>query len=35
VIVNPDGSNERTVQLSPGYDVETFSWSLDGRRLVF
>lgn len=35
VIVNPDGSNERTVQLPPGYDVETLSWSLDGRRLVF
>ena len=35
VIVNPDGSNERTVQLPPGYNVEDFSWSLDGRRLVF
>jgi Tol biopolymer transport system component len=35
VIVNPDGSNERTVQLPPGYGVESFSWSLDGRRLVF
>jgi len=35
VIVNPDGSNERTVQLPPGYDVESFAWSLDGRRLVF
>ena len=35
MIVNPDGSDERTVRLPRGYDVESFSWSLDGRRLVF
>jgi Tol biopolymer transport system component len=35
VVIEHDGSNERTVQLPRGYDVESFSWSLDGRRLVF
>ncbi len=35
VVIEPDGGNERTVQLPPGYDVESFSWSSDGRRFVF
>jgi Tol biopolymer transport system component len=34
VIVDSDGGNERIVR-TPGYDVESFSWSPDGRRLVF
>jgi Tol biopolymer transport system component len=35
VIVDPDGNNERTVPVPRGFSVETFSWSPDGRRLVF
>lgn len=34
VIVDPDGSNERTVPVPRSFSVETFSWSPDGRRLV-
>lgn len=35
VIVDPEGTNERTVRLPPGSDVESFSWSPDGRQVVF
>jgi TolB protein len=35
VVVNSDGSSERTVSTPEGYDVESFSWSPDGRQLVF
>ena len=34
VVIDSDGSNERTIP-TPGYDVESFSWSPDGQRLVF
>ena len=27
VVIEPDGGHELTVQLPPGYDVESFSWS--------
>jgi Tol biopolymer transport system component len=29
------GGRERTLRMPPGYDVESFSWSPNGRRLVF
>jgi Tol biopolymer transport system component len=34
VVIDSDGSNERTVRTPHGYDVESFSWSPDGRQLV-
>ncbi len=34
VVTDSEGGNERTIP-TPGYDVETFTWSPDGRRLVF
>jgi Tol biopolymer transport system component len=34
VVIDSDGSNERTVRTPRGYDVESFSWSPDGRQLV-
>ena len=34
VVIDSDGTNERTIHTS-GYDVESFTWSPDGRRLVF
>jgi TolB protein len=35
VILAIPGRRERTVRLPSGYDVESFSWSPNGRRLVF
>jgi Tol biopolymer transport system component len=35
VIIDPDGSNERTMPVPRRFSVETFSWAPDGRRLVF
>jgi len=35
VVIDSDGSNERTVRTPRGYDVESLSWSPDGRQLVF
>jgi Tol biopolymer transport system component len=34
VVLDSDGSNERIVRLPRGYDVDSFSWSPDGRQLV-
>jgi TolB protein len=34
VVVGSDGRNERIVRTPRGYDVESFSWSPEGRQLV-
>jgi Tol biopolymer transport system component len=35
VVTDSEGGNERTILTPTGYDVESFTWSPDGRRLVF
>ena len=36
VVVNPDGSNERTVVRMPrGYSISAYAWAPSGRRIAF